>query len=186
MCKANGFAAGRLFVAIGAAMVLSAGGCATITPVRTIPDVADFQGTVLQADRPVLVEFYKDNCPTCVIQEAVLQDLMPVYAGKVDFVRFKIREATMAGASPEIMERYKLFWVPTVVLFANGQEKQRWVFNHPATDFYVALNEAVNETSRRPRRDAIPSTALLPPKSPAPAGSAGDRPGQSCTVVRVP
>lgn len=116
---------------------------------QDIPDAATFHRVVRQSDRPVLVDFYKDSCPTCVIQEGELDQLAPEYAGRVRFVKFKIREATMQSANPEIMDEYNLFWVPTVVLFVNGHEKQRWVLNHLAMEFRGPLDQALVKAPAR-------------------------------------
>jgi len=94
-----------------------------------IATVAEFDQKVLRSSRPVLVDFYKESCPTCVLQEAVLDDLAAEYGSQVIFAKFKIREATMVGSAPEIMDRYNLFWVPTVILFLDGRETRRWTLN---------------------------------------------------------
>ena len=111
-----------------------------LTPLQ---DVTEFNREVVQSKQPVLVDFYKDSCPTCVWQdEEVLQGLAFEYQGHVKFVRFKIREATMASNCPEFMDQHKLFWVPTAILFVNGKEQQRWELNHGAWEFRDALNAA--------------------------------------------
>ncbi len=129
---------------------LLAGGC---LPQGKMPDLhttEEFDQQVVRSDRPVLVDFYKDNCPTCVEQERVLEELIDEYAGRVKFVRFKIREATMQESAPEIMDRYKLFWVPTVILFVDGKEQKRWVFNHMAFEFRGVLDDVLSGRPVKP------------------------------------
>jgi thioredoxin-like negative regulator of GroEL len=136
--------AGLLACAILAvAMTGCSAGRADLT---TIADADGFDRQVCRAQRPVLVEFYKDSCPTCVLQEACLKELALEYGDRVLFARFKIRERTMRGSCPEIMDRYDLFWVPTVILFENGIPTQRWVLNHPTWAFRRALDRATGAT----------------------------------------
>ncbi len=153
--KLTGAAAGVVACSIFACVL---GGC---TPEGKIP-VAQTDSqllmTIQRSTRPVLVDFYKDNCPTCVVQEAELEQLMDEYAGQVQFVRFKIREATMAETSQRIMDKYKLFWVPTTILFVRGQEKQRWVFNHAAAEFRGPLTALVGRPAQTPVASARPKT----------------------------
>lgn len=139
--------------------------------IKAVTETADFHKQIAQSDRPVLVDFYKNNCPTCVIQEAELDQLQQEYGGRVTFIKFKIREATMQSASPEIMDEYNLFWVPTVILFVKGQEKQRWVFNHSAAEFRGPLDLAL---AKMPPQVAAGKPAQVPAGKttpPAPAGS---------------
>jgi thioredoxin 1 len=112
-----------------------------------VDGVQEFQQKVLQSNRPVLVEFFKASCPTCVLQEAWLDELAEEYQGRVVFARMRIRDAAMNPTCPEIMERYQLFWVPTEMLIVNGQEKQRWVFNHLKGEFREAINDALLQQS---------------------------------------
>ncbi len=130
---------------LAAAMAGVLGGCGQSSLVN-LNDEAQFDRQVVGSDKPVLVDFYKDGCPTCLLQESTLEPLAKEYAGRVAFYRFKIREATMVPANKPIMDRYNLFWVPTVILFVNGKERERWTFNHGAGEFRPALNAALAGT----------------------------------------
>ncbi|MCY2925582.1 MAG: thioredoxin family protein [Planctomycetota bacterium] len=186
----------RPFVSAGvfaacAAAVLAAGGCGTQGKLANIPNQAEFQRQVVESKTPVLVDFYKDNCPTCVVQEAALESIYDEFNGKVTMVKFKIREATMAGAAPEIMDRYKLFWVPTMILFVNGQEKQRWVFNHGEQEIREVLNKVVAGAPLP--QNTTPQSTATPGTGTAAAGAAGASdgememkciPGKGCRLER--
>ncbi len=176
-----------------AALALLAGGCSGGgVKLTAIQDASDFDRQVVGARQPVLVDFYKNACPTCVVQEGVLEQLAQEYQGRVTFTKFKIREMTMAGTSPELMDRYKLFWVPTVILFVDGKETRRWVFNHGAEDFRPALNAAAGKAAPQTSADAVSPT---PPTAGQPAGAetaqgASDKferciEGQGCPIIRT-
>lgn len=188
--------------AVLAALVLAmaAGGCQTQGKLADIPNQAEFDRQVVQSQRPVLVDFYKDHCPTCVIQEATLENICDEYQGKVTFVRFKIREATMASSAPEVMDKYNLFWVPTMILFVNGQEKQRWVFNHGEQELRDVLDKVVAGAPlpvQQPQTPQQPQTTATPGGTTAAAtganGTAAEGegvmkciPGKGCFIERKP
>jgi|GEM_PF-1083872 len=149
---------------------LLAAGC-TQGKLAELHTAADFDRYVVRSGRPVLVDFYKESCPTCVVQEAELEQLCDQYAGKVTFAKFKIRDPNMADSCPQIMARYKLFWVPTTILFVGGREKARWTLNHLAAEFRPALDAAAG---RRPMYQPLPWQSFLEPGAkvanyPAPA-----------------
>lgn len=168
-----------------AALTVLAGGCANGN-LADIQTVGEFNRQVLQANQPVVVDFYKESCPTCVIQEACLEDLAGEYDGKVRFVKFKIRESNMAGSAPEMMDRYGLFWVPTAILFVNGQERKRWVLNHAAWEFRPALDEALG----RPVASASPllgSFSAFGSRGPKLSAGNGEQCGPNgCPINRGP
>lgn len=169
--RVAGAAAGIVACSLFAAVL---GGCTPEGRIPTAQTDGQLINVIAQSPRPVLVDFYKDNCPTCVVQEAELEPLLDEYAGKVTFVRFKIREATMAEVSRRIMDRYQLFWVPTTILFVNGREKQRWVFNHPASEFRAALTPLVGRPAMASTKynPAWPTASARPaPTTPAPTMS---------------
>jgi thioredoxin 1 len=126
-------------------------GCASPTT-NFIPlsGAADFGNLVQGAGQPVLVEFYKDSCPTCVGQEFLLDQLAQDYRGRVAFAKLKIMEANFTDICPEVTARYNLRWVPTVVLFVRGQEMQRWELNHTMAEFREGLDKVLPaEAGRR-------------------------------------
>lgn len=171
-CDATRFKVALALLLSLAALVMLTGGCNAIPEGKMplVPDVPTFQRNVLQAKGPVLVDFYKDDCPTCVVQEAVLEDLSDQYAGQVQFVRFRIREVTMKSTCPEFMKQQNLFWVPTTILYVNGQERKRWVFNHTAGEFRPALDEAIGRLPpgtalERPGTKTVPTLNLTGSKT---------------------
>jgi len=134
----------RLFVlAVLAAPALLAGCSPDPAPSVALVEISQFQTQVLQARGPILVQFYKNPCPTCVVQEEVLRELAGQYAGRVSFARYQIADAMWNDTTGGIKQRYRLNWVPTTILFVNGQEKERWELNHLAGDFRPALDMAV-------------------------------------------
>lgn len=77
-------------------------------------DEGSFQGYVLDAREPVLVEFYTDNCPHCVKMGPVLGQL--AYNGQGVVRVCKIN----ASKAQSLAERYEINGVPAFVLFSEG------------------------------------------------------------------
>lgn len=179
-------AARRFHLAPLAALTLGLlilGGCGD-TPTGKMYDiktVSEFNRVIATSGRPVMIDFYKDNCPTCVVQEGVLEKVSDEYGDRVYFAKFKIREATMQATNPEFMKRYNLMWVPTTILFVNGKERTRWVFNHTEGEFRTELDKVV------PRRQAMnhePPPAFSSTGAPGVPDENGCIPGQGCPVIR--
>jgi thioredoxin 1 len=81
--------------------------------------VEDFSNLVLNADKPVLVEFGAPWCGPCKMLEPVLSELANQYDGQVDFFLINV------DTSPELVMEYGIMGVPTVMLFVDGEPKHR-------------------------------------------------------------
>jgi thiol-disulfide isomerase/thioredoxin len=159
--------------------LLSAGGCTEgPSKIATLPNYAAFQRYVLMADRPVLLDIYKTNCPTCVIQDVELNKLADEYSGRVLFYKFRLMDADFTVLCPQLREKYDLQWVPTTILFVNGREKQRWVFNHGADEFRPVLKEAC-----RASYGATPLPTTAGPRPPTATGGPIIRPVPRASVA---
>ena len=140
-------------LAIAAAV---AGGC-------TGPDFneiqgADFEREVLQADRPVLVDFYKENCPTCGLLEGTMNQLKTEYGDRVKFVRFLTMTGLFQVPSPEIKDRYDIRYFPTAILFVKGQERYRWPLDYNINNY----REALDEVAPKPGASGAAATGTSP------------------------
>ena len=119
-------------------------GCA-VGNLETIANSKQLERIIARSPKPVLVDYYKGGCPTCVLQEAVLEGITDEYVGKVRFVKFKIREATMARTDPDFMTRNNLMWVPTTILYVRGLEFKRWTFNARAGQIRPVLDKVISQ-----------------------------------------
>lgn len=84
---------------------------------RPVPylDARAFRAQVLEAKRPVLVEFSASWCSPCRALAPVLDELARKSAGKYDVVKVDIDDVR------EIAERYAIRGVPTVIAFVGGE-----------------------------------------------------------------
>ncbi|NGX37918.1 MAG: Thioredoxin [Chlamydiae bacterium] len=69
----------------------------------------------------VIVDFYGPWCPPCKRLTPVLESLSEEMKGKVTIVKVNI------DSSPNLMEKYEVRGVPTLIVFKDGKEKKRAV-----------------------------------------------------------
>ena len=74
---------------------------------------ANFDQEVLQADRPVLVDFYADWCGPCKMMGPVVEEI----SGELDDVKVcKIN----IDEQMSIAQKYGVMSIPTFIVFKNG------------------------------------------------------------------
>jgi thioredoxin len=93
--------------------------------VLTITD-QDFAEQVLQASQPVIVDFTASWCPPCRALAPVFEKLSQSYTGKLRFARMDTDENLKTPMQVGIQG------MPTLVLFAHGQQVGRLIGPHPA------------------------------------------------------
>lgn len=79
----------------------------------------NFQREVLESKLPVLLEFGAVWCAPCKRMEPILLQLGKEWTGKVRLAKLDVDE------SADLTMQFQIMSVPTLVLFVNGQAKQR-------------------------------------------------------------
>lgn len=99
---------------------------------RLIYDVteADFDDSVIARSRnaPVLVDFWADWCPPCKALTPVLEKLVQEYDGRFLLAKVEVDD------NMHLAGRYQLKGFPTVLLFRDGEEVDRFA-SFRNTDF---------------------------------------------------
>ena len=78
-----------------------------------------FQGEVLEAEMPVLVDFGAVWCGPCKMLDPVVEELAGDWDGKVKVVHIDVDH------SPNTAMQFQVMGVPTLMLFLSGQPVER-------------------------------------------------------------
>ena len=73
-----------------------------------------FESDVLNADQPVLVDYWVEWCGPCKMIAPVLEEIAEEYAGKVKIAKLNIDE------NPATPPKYGIRGIPTLMLFKDG------------------------------------------------------------------
>ena len=81
---------------------------------REVTD-ATFEKDVLQADKPVLVDFWAAWCGPCRRVAPVLEEIAAEYPDKIEIVKLNVDE------NPETAMRYQVTSIPAMKLYSGGE-----------------------------------------------------------------
>ncbi|MCE5277982.1 MAG: thioredoxin domain-containing protein [Planctomycetaceae bacterium] len=147
----------------GVAVLMAAaccGGCAG-EKLQSLQNEDQFQSKVLDADKPVLVNFYKTLCPTCILLEPELDKLSDQYKGRVLFFKFE------RVPSEKVREQYDAQLFPTAILFVNGQDVKHFVMHYNMEDYHKELTALVGPPTGATTTQPASQPASGPASAPA-------------------
>ena len=86
-----------------------------------IEDITDanFDIEVLQSPTPVVVDFWASWCAPCKALSPVINDIAQTYSDQVRVVKVD------ADANPDVVAKYNVRGLPSVVLFNQGEDVSR-------------------------------------------------------------
>ncbi len=76
---------------------------------------ANFKNEALEADKPVLVDFYADWCGPCKMMAPVIDELAEEYEGIVKIGKLNVDD------NPETARQYRVMTIPTMIIYKNGE-----------------------------------------------------------------
>jgi thioredoxin 1 len=98
---------------------------------QTVTD-ASFESEVLQADQPVVVDFWAPWCGPCRAVESVFADLEQEHGGRIKFAKLDIDENLQTAS------RYEVLSIPTAILFEGGEPQETVIGARPRSYYEQA------------------------------------------------
>ncbi len=99
---------------------------------------ADFQTEVLNEQKPVLVDFTAVWCPPCRMVDPIVKQLAVDWEGKVKVVKLD------ADQNPNLLTKYGVLGIPTLMLFRGGEIKERITGYQPRDRLVGKLNPHIS------------------------------------------
>ena len=104
--------------------------------VQQVSDVS-FHSDVLQADVPVLIDFWAPWCGPCKAIAPVVEELAGEYDGRLKVVKMNVDD------NPQTPAQYGVRGIPNLILFKSGEVKQQIVGAVPKGHLVKAIDDVV-------------------------------------------
>ena len=132
----------KLVLGIPALFLLSTICLSQPTLAGPVPETSQttFAKDVIEANRPVVVDFFATWCGPCRSMEPVLNSLSQSYAGKANFVRVDVDK------NPDLAEKFNINGIPAIMIFEKGKVVDSSVGAVPEKQLSKRIAAAVSQS----------------------------------------
>jgi thioredoxin 1 len=106
---------------------------------------AGFEDAIVQADKPVLVDFWAPWCGPCRAMGPAVDAVAKKFSGKATVVKVNVDE------NPAVSARYNVRGIPTLVLFREGKESGRLVGLQSESQIATLIGDAAGVDPASPK-----------------------------------
>jgi thioredoxin 1 len=97
-------------------------------------DQNNFQKSVIDSSKPVLVDFWAPWCGPCRAVAPIVDELAKEYDGKAGFAKVNVDE------SPILASQYGVMSIPTIIIFKGGKPAEQVIGYKPKNDLKKLLD----------------------------------------------
>jgi thioredoxin 1 len=102
--------------------------------VVTITD-AEFESSVLQSDKPVILDFWAEWCQPCKMLSPTVEAIADEYEEKIKVGKLNVDD------NPNVATKYGIRGIPTLLFFKGGEVVQQMVGVKSKTEIKKVIDE---------------------------------------------
>ena len=106
---------------------------------EVIINKSNFENEVINADKPVLLDFYADWCGPCKMLSPVLSEIADEYADVIRVAKVNVDD------EPELAMKFKVSSIPMLVFFKDGRIVSTSVGYRPKDEILNELKLYMNQ-----------------------------------------